>query len=133
MAATLLGIGAFSLNNKHIVRVDGLAATSRQALGAGLGVACKTMLSYGGGSGTMEVRTDGPCNPDPVPDLSDVRVCNRIGHPTDVGLCDSLVAAVTLTAIGGSMLLATLAFYVVLAWKNRTCYSNSTANKQDSV
>jgi hypothetical protein len=69
------------------------------------------VLLYGGG--TMEVYTDGPCNPDPVPDLSDVRVCNRIGHPTDVGYgCDSLAAAVTLTAIGGSMLLAILACWL---------------------
>ena len=122
MAVFFIAIGATALvDDPHLSRVHGLSVASRQTVGHGLGVACKTTLVYGGGRGTLLVTTDGPCNPDPEPDISDVDVCSRLGKPDDVHLgCRSLAPAVTLTALGAVTLLAAAAFYAVLAWRMAT-------------
>jgi hypothetical protein len=118
LAGFFLLIGATSLGGERLLHVHGLAVASRQTIGAGLGVACRTTLVYGGGQGTLLVSTDGPCNPDPEPDISDVDVCSRIGHPDDIDLgCGSLAVAVTMTALGAVGLLAVALLYVVLAWR----------------
>ena len=119
LAGFFLILGATSLGGQRLLHVYGLAVASRQTIGAGLGVACRTTLVYGsGGQGTLLVSTNGPCNPDPEPDISDVDVCSRIGHPEDIDLgCGSLAVAVTMTALGAVGLLAVALFYVVLAWR----------------
>ena len=125
LAIIFLGIGSDSLVNDHIVRMHDLKIGSMETIGAGFGLACRTVLTYNVQhfESTIEAITEGPCNPDPNLDTSDVVACSRIGHPEDADIgCRSFAQAVTFTVISSIILLLVVTFYIVLglyiiAWR----------------